>query len=282
MTRDFEKWFNCFKTSIANFDYYIDFASVYQNVNEIKIELHILNSLLGSKDIENEFESLVKKYPDVLKCIPILIAKREKEIPVKEQDKFYLYRFDHQNLSIDDYKLFMRKTGLFDLISNHLVGSLVDYVLGVEAGLNSNGRKNRGGHLMENLVEQYIKQLNVKYYKEMYLEDVEKKFGLNLKSISNNGNTRKRFDFVIETKNCIYAIETNFYETQGSKLNETARSYKTIALESKQISNFKFVWITDGKGWKSAKKNLQETFDILDNLYNIDDLNNGILRKIIK
>ena len=51
---------------------------------------------------------------------------------------------------------FMRKTGLFDLMENHIVNNLVDYVTGIETGLDSNGRKNRGGHLMENLVEGFL------------------------------------------------------------------------------------------------------------------------------
>ena len=277
MKKKFEEWIDDFKSSIATYDYYIDFSEVYKNTDKVKIELNILNSLLGSKNIENDFDLLIKKYPEVIKCLPILIAKREMEIPVRDVDKFYVYRFSHQNLSISDYKVFMRKTGLFDLISNHLVGSLVDYVLGVEVGLNSNGRKNRGGHLMENLVEKYIMQTKVEYYKEMYLSEVEAKFNLDLKTLSNNGNTKKRFDFVVRTSNMVYAIETNFYEGQGSKLNETARSYKTLALEARDIPGFTFVWITDGKGWKSAQRNLQETFDVLDTIYNLNDLEKGEL-----
>ena len=282
MKKDFEKWLSNFKPSIATFEYYIDFNEVYRNTDSIKIELNILNSLLGSKNIENDFDSLLNKYPEVLKCLPILIAKREREIPVREEETFYLYSFSHKSLSTEDYKTFMRKTGLFDLISNHLVGSLVDYVLGVEVGLNSNGRKNRGGHLMENIVESFIKKTGLPYYKEMYLSDVEKEFNLNLSSLSNNGNTKKRFDFVVKSKDIIYAIETNFYETQGSKLNETARSYKTLAIESKNIENFKFVWITDGKGWKSASKNLKETFDVLEDIYNLSELENGVLNELFK
>lgn len=157
----------------------------------------------------------------------------------------------------------------------------MDYVLGVETGLNSNARKNRGGHLMEDLVERYIVQAgfirDTTYFKEMCLSEIEDKFHLDLSAISNQGKTEKRFDFVLVKDNIIYAIECNFYSSGGSKLNETARSYKSIALESQNIENFKFVWFTDGKGWESARNNLEETFEVLDTLYSIHDLENGIL-----
>lgn len=280
--RDFNKWLETFRESIANYEYYVDFNTVYKNVDKIKIELNILNSLIGSKIIENDFENIVNKYPETLKCIPILIAKRESEIYCVDENGPYNYDFKNQNYSIEQYKYFMRETGLFNLLQNRLISNLLDYVTGVEAGLNSNGRKNRGGHLMEDLVESYIKKAGFikdeSYFKEMYLAEVEDKTGLNLSSLSNNGETAKRFDFVIITSNCTYAIECNFYASSGSKLNETARSYKTLALESKDINKFKFVWFTDGIGWKDAKKNLKETFDILDTLYNIEELESGIIK----
>lgn len=123
----------------------------------------------------------------------------------------------------------------------------------------------------------FVKGVN--YFKEMYLSDVEAKIGLDLSALSNAGNTAKRFDYVIITPNCTYACECNFYASGGSKLNETARSYKTLALESKDIPNFKFVWITDGLGWVDARHNLEETFDVLDTIYNIKELEDGILEK---
>lgn len=179
----------------------------------------------------------------------------------------------------------MRKTGLFNMIANHLVNSLVDYALGVETGLDSNGRKNRGGHQMENLVESYLKEAgfikDISYFKEMYLSDVEKKWNIDLSALSNKGRTRKRFDFIVKTDNNIYAIETNFYGgSGGSKLNETARSYKLLAQESADMDGFTFVWITDGSGWKHAKGNLRETFESLDTIYNIDDMEHGVLKKL--
>ena len=285
--RNFEEWLDTMIDSIANFEYYIDFETIYKHAERYKMELNILNSLIGSKNIEKEFESIIDKYPEVLKTIPILLAIRNYEIPILDENQIrFKYNFKNMNYTKEEYSKFMRKTGLFDLLENHLVSNIYDYVLGVECGLNSNARKNRGGTLMEKLVQKYIEKAGYikekNYFSEMYLEDIEEKWKIDLSSISADSSSTKRFDFVVKTKECIYAIETNFYAVGGSKLNEVARSYKMIALESKEINKFKFIWITDGEGWKSAKRNLKETFDVLENIYNITDMKNGIMNKIFK
>lgn len=282
MKRNFVEWLGTFKDNISDYKYYINFDKVYKNVEENKVEFNMLNSLLGSKNIEEDFINLVTKYPEVLKCIPILLAVRNMEIPAMDEEGAFIYNFKKMNQSLEQYIVFMNKTGLFDLLANRGVTNIIDFVLGVETGLDSNGRKNRGGHLMEDLIEGYLKSEGVEYYKEMYLKDVEEKWGVNLSSLSNNGKSAKRFDFVVKTNNMIYGIETNFYTSGGSKLNETARSYKMIAEECKNIQGFKFVWFTDGKGWTSAKKNLEATFDVLDSMYNINDVENGVMNKLFK
>ena len=284
--RDFDKWLAAFRPSIADYKYYVDFDKVFANVEAIKIPLNILNSLIGTKNIEKEFEAILKQYPETLKCIPILLAKRELEIMAMDDEGQFNFKFNRMNYTVSDYTKFMRKTGLFDLMENHIVNNLVDYVTGVETGLDSNGRKNRGGHLMEDLVESYLKKAGLikgqTYFKEMYIHEIESKWGIDLSSISNNGGAEKRFDFVVKGKDTVYGIETNFYTSSGSKLNETARSYKTLAIETRDLDNFRFVWITDGKGWLSAKNNLKETFDVLPDLYNLADLDNGIISDILK
>ena len=283
MKRNFNEWLGEFRESIADYGYYIDFPKIHKNVDAIKVELNILNALVGSQNIEQEFDNLIAKYPETLKCIPILLAVRSNEIYAIDEDSEYNYNFSKMNYSAEQYKVFMRKTGLFDLIANHIISNLVDYATGVETGLDSNGRKNRGGHLMENLVEGYIQKAGYikgkDYFKEMNLSEIESKWDIDLSAISNQGKAEKRFDFVIKTDSNIYGIETNFYGSGGSKLNETARSYKTLALEAKAIDGFKFAWFTDGKGWNSAKNNLEETFDVLDDVYNINDLESGVIRR---
>ena len=282
MKRDFNSWLGTMKDSIASWTYYTNFQKVYENVNKIKVELNILNSLIGSKNIEQEFKDIVKKYPNVLVVVPILLAKREKEIKENDAKENYVFNFIKMNYTVDQYVLFMRNSGIFDLLQNHIINNLVDYVLGVEVGMDTNGRKNRTGDVMEDLVESYLIKAglikNKTYFKEMYKSDIEKKFGLDLSAISNDGKTEKRFDFVfIGAFGQIFACECNFYGSSGSKLNETARSYKNLAIESKNIKGFNFVWFTDGIGWNTAKHNLEETFDVLDNLFNINDLDNSCL-----
>jgi len=281
MKRDFNEWLSKFKTSISDYTYYVDFQKIYRNVDNVKVELNILNSLIGSKNIEEEFRNIILKYPETLECIPLLLAVRSNEIFVKDEINEYLFKFDKMVYSMDDYVKFMDQSGLFDLLQNHIINNLYDYALGVEVGLDSNGRKSRGGHLMENLVEDYIVKAGFKknetYFKEMYLSDIEQKWNLDLSAMSGNNVSTKRFDFVIKTEKQVYVIEANFYSTQGSKLNETARSYKMLAEEAKKVDGVTFIWFTDGAGWLRSKKNLEETFNELDTVYSINDLENGVL-----
>lgn len=285
MKRNFDEWINNFKSSISNYSYYADFKKIYKNVDNVKVELNILNSLIGSKTIEEDFKNIMLKYPETLECIPLLLAVRSTEIFVKDEINEYLFDFKKMVYSMDDYVRFMQESGLFDLLQNHIINNLYDYVLGIEVGLDSNGRKNRGGHLMEDLVEKYIKESgfvkDVNYFKEMYLNDIEKRWNIDLSSLSGNNVSTKRFDFVIKTPKQIYLIETNFYASSGSKLNETARSYEMLAKKAKEIDGITFIWITDGLGWHDAKNNLKETFNELETMYNINDLENGTLKQVL-
>lgn len=284
--RNFDEWLSTMTDSIADWTYYVDFPKVYKNVNEIKIPLNIMNSLLGSKNIRSEFLELLDKYPEILKAIPIIVAKRLNDtILVKDVEKDFHFKFKKPNYSPEEYADFMEKSGVFDLLSNHLVANLFDYVTGVEVGMDTNGRKNRTGHTMENIVQSYLEQegfvMGVNLFKEIYQNEVEQLFNVDLSAITNEGNTSKRFDFVIKRDSTVYLIETNFYSGGGSKLNETARSYKMITEEAKTIPNVEFIWFTDGQGWFQAKKNLRETFEVLPYLYNINDLKNGILKELL-
>lgn len=223
--RDFNEWLSGFRPSIADYGFYINFDKVYRNVDNIKVELNILNSLIGSHNIEEEFRCILSKYPEVLQCIPILLAVRASEIYCQDDHGGILFNFNHKKLSLsteddlDKYVYFMKETGLFDLLRKHIINNLVDYVMGVETGLDSNGRKNRGGHLMEDLVEKFIIKAGfikgINYFKEMYIHEITEKWVIDLFAISNQGTTEKRFDFVVKTDNMVYVVETNFYSGGG-------------------------------------------------------------------
>ena len=284
MKRNFSEWLSKFKSSISNYGYYVDFEKIYESADKYKVELNILNSLIGSKTIEKDFKNIIIKYPETLEVIPMLLAVRSNEIYIKDVTNEFLFKFNKMVYSIDDYVNFMRESGLFDLLQNHIINNLYDYLLGVEVGLDSNGRKNRGGHLMEDLVESYIVKAGYikdkNYFKEMYTSQIEEKFDVDLSILKGEVKATKRWDFVIKTNNQIYVVETNFYATQGSKLNETARSYELISNKIKQIDGLTFIWVTDGTGWNHAKLPLNETFNELDTLYNINDLDNGVIERL--
>lgn len=286
MKRKFNEWFSQFTDSIASWKFYTDFDRVYLNMLDRKDSLNLLNGLIGAKNIEKEFKRIATKYPEVLSVIPILIAKRTKQIIINSAEKKYSFDFNNPNYTIDEYATFMKETGLFDLLQNRLVGSLYDYAMGVEVGMDTNGRKTRMGDTMKDLVEEFLKKQGLKkgetYFKEMYLSNIEKKWDRDLSAISNTGKTEMRFNFVVKKNNVIYAIETNFYSGQGSKLNEMARTYKTLALETKGIKDLVFVWLTDGQGWKSARHSLEEVFDSMEHIYCIKELEDGLLSKLLK
>ena len=290
--RSFDAWIAQFKTTIYDFDYYVDFAKVYEHVDEIEDELNLLNGLVGKPNPEKKFRELMKSYPQIRKALPILIAYRSKELEIIHHGKSLMYNFGRNPNTVDEYVLLMRETGLFDMFSNHIIGDVRDYVCGVEVGMDTNARKNRGGTSMENLVCEAIEAAGFKlgtitpnasgvYASQVKLSRLAATFpNLDLDPIAGGDNAEKKLDFVVKTARCLYGIEVNFYTGGGSKLNETARSYKEIALASKGIDGFKFVWFTDGKGWNKAKANLKETFMVLDDLYNINDIENGIMRKV--
>lgn len=286
MKRPFDDIMQNLRKTVADYSYYTDFDKVYKNADKFKVELNILNSLIGEKDIENKFKDLVELYPNVLKIIPMLLAKRGYKVEVFK-DKNITFDFLETNLDINMYSEFMKESGLFSLLKESKIKSLNDYLIGIEVGLDSNARKNRTGTAMENIVESYIKKIsNVEYHKEMKKKAISESYNIDInKLIIGEDKVReaeKRFDFVVKTKDNLYLIETNFYSGGGSKLNETARSFKSLAKDINDLEHVHFVWITDGIGWVSAKNNLRETYDIMDHLYTLKDLENGILKDIFK
>ena len=202
-------------------------------------------------------KSLIKEY-----LVDILIAVRDdgKKKVIDSLGECVLLK--QLFTSPDRVVEYLNETGLAELFRSNRIKDLVDYVFGIETGLDSNARKNRSGHIMEDTVQAILEETGITYRKEVYSSDYPA-----LAEVL--GEDEKRFDFVVETPNKVYLIEVNFYSGGGSKLNEVARAYSDIAPKINSVDGFEFVWITDGIGWKSAKNKLQEAFYIIPSVYNL-------------
>ena len=232
-----------------------------------------------------------------MKSIPILLATHETKFDIVNvptmtildniknrnfniiDEQYICYDFIQLNHPIEDYAEFLKKSGLLELLKDKKIKSLVDYAIGIEVGMDTNARKSRSGKIMETIVEEYIKLLDIEYNCQMKSANIDKKYGTNLCSI---GKATKKFDFVYKSKTDgkIIVMEVNYYGKQGSKPNETAKSYIELNSKIKAIDNVKFVWITDGRGWLPSKTNLEDAYDEIEYLYTLDDLEKGILEKI--
>lgn len=280
MKRSFDEIMNSLKTTISDYRFYTDFDKVEKRIEDYRSQLMELNSLIGSTQIQIDFQKLVESNPDVLKVIPILLAKRDMFINILDVNE-KVFHFDYLNLTIDEYVKFMEETGIFYVLQSKKITSLIDYVIGIEVGLDSNARKNRSGTQFANLVEKYIleSKYKTKYMKEVSTKTIKSKFGIDLNFNFKDSRTEKVFDFVIESANYLYLVEVNFYSGGGSKLNETARSYRMLNSELSNVKKVKFVWITDGIGWRTVRGGIRDAYNEIEHLYTIEDLENGLFDK---
>lgn len=269
MKVDFEKFFAQLKETNATFAFYTDFKTVIKNTSKIEMQLNQLNYLLGKKDLKTAVEELYSENKKCFEVLDILIAVRRKDkkkVMIDDSGKAYLIH-DFFNSPDNIYK-FLVETGLAEIFINKNIKNLVDYVFGVEVGLDSNGRKGRSGKIMaENVKEEFSKN-GIPFRSEVKSTE--------FKEIESLGKDLKRFDFVIKTKKKTYLIETNFYNTQGSKPNEVARAYTDIAPKINQYKEYEFVWITDGQGWNPSKSKLQEAYSLIPSVYNLTTLEDFI------
>lgn len=266
---EFKEFLSQLKETNQTLDFFCDFDKISQNIKNIEISLNMLNYLIGKSDLKEAVEDIWQRDKSAFDVMDILIAVRDngKKKVINSLGNCVLLK--SLFTSVDGVVEFLNNTGLADLLKNNRIKDLVDYVFGIETGLDSNARKNRSGHIMEDTVENIWKANNVSYKKEIYSRDYPT-------LVTALGDDEKRFDFVIETTEKTYLIEVNFYSGGGSKLNEVARSYSDIAPKINAVPGFEFVWITDGIGWKSAKNKLQEAFNIIPSIYNLTTINNFI------
>ena len=265
-----EKEFNVFMSQLietnATLDFYCDFNKIRKNVAEIEISLNMLNYLLGQQDLRKAVQELWNRDKKVFEVLQILIAVRNRDKKTVITPDAKIVPLSSYLTSVDGIMEYLEGTGLAKVFCDKNVKNLVDYVFGVEAGLDTNARKNRSGDVMENLVESILKRKNVTYRKEVY----SREFPAIAKAL---GNDEKRFDFVIYGNEKTYLMEVNFYSGGGSKLNEVARSYSDIAPKINAVDGFEFVWITDGQGWNSARNKLQEAYNIIPSILNLTTIN---------
>ena len=279
------------KPSLLVWSYFVNWDKVFGNVKDVEVNLNILNYLIGKNDFEKELEYLLKNHPTVASTIPLLVVRdgsntKNFSILVDYSKKKFVYEeynFGISSATESDIKkiiTFVDKSGLKRLFTEKKIKNVVDYVIGVEAGLDSNGRKNRSGHAMEDVAEFFIadvcKKHDFKYLKEANAAEIMSSFGINVPV----DKSSRRYDFVIKTPRDLYLIETNYYGGGGSKLKATAGEYKHLNNTIKNTP-YKFVWITDGLGWRTTHLPLLETFNNNDYLLSLAMLENGVLERIV-
>ena len=265
----FEVFMSQLQETNQTLDFFCDFGKIERNITDIRLSLFMLNSLIGTKDLRKSVEVIWNRDKRAFSVMNILIAVRSEGKKKVLDSLNNCVVLDTFFSNIDGVMEFLYKTGLADIFQNQKIQNLVDYVFGIEVGLDTNARKNRSGHIMENKIRELFEQNKLRYRSEVY----SKEWPIIAQAL---GSDEKRFDFVIETPKKNYLIEVNFYSGGGSKLNEVARSYSDIAPKINAISGFEFVWITDGIGWKSAKNKLQEAYNIIPKVYNLTNINEFI------
>ena len=268
-TTEFSTFMSQLKDTNQTLDFFCDFDKIHNNVENIKLSLCMLNSLIGTADLRSAVETIWRRDKSAFNVMDILIAVRSEGKKKVLNSLGECVILDSLFDSVDGVIEFLEDTGLAEVLQSQKITNLVDYVFGVETGLDSNARKNRSGHVMENVVAEIFDNNDIDYRTEVYSSEwTEMTQAL--------GDDEKRFDFVIETPQKIYLIEVNFYSGGGSKLNEVARAYSDIAPKINAVEGFEFVWITDGIGWNSAKNKLQEAFNIIPSIYNLTSISDFI------
>jgi type II restriction enzyme len=273
------------KATVSGWDYFVNWAKVFGNVADLEIDLNTLNYLIGKENIEKEFVRLLEKHPSIARVIPILIACRQAQFDILDRNdgeaiyKHYDFR-PTANMPISKVVEFAKDSGFLEKIKDKKIKSIVDYVIGIEVGLDSNGRKNRGGTSMERLVESHVAQACNKcggnYISQATSSEIRSKFDIEVKV----DKTNRRIDFAIKRGKRLFLIETNFYTGSGSKLKSTAGEYKNLS-DFFKSDGHKFIWITDGAGWRSTQRPLRETFEHIDNLLNLEMVSKGLLEDIL-
>ena len=266
---EFKLFMSQLKETNQTLDFFCDFDKIANNVEGIKLSLCILNSMIGAADLRKAAETIWNRDKSAFSVMDILIAVRTKDKKKFIDSLGRCQPITQMFASVDSVMEFLEGTGLAEVFKERKVKDLVDYVFGIETGLDTNARKNRSGHIMEGTVGKILSEAGIAHRQEVYSREWPEITAV-------LGDDEKRFDFVVETPSKVYLMEVNFYSGGGSKLNEVARSYSDIAPKINSVAGFEFIWITDGIGWKSAKNKLQEAFNIIPGVYNLTSIQDFI------
>lgn len=284
MQKDFNNLITTFKSSIKTWDYFVNWKKVFSNGSNLEITLNKLNYLLGKENLKEEFKKLYNLNPDIVKALPVLLAVRENKLEVFDKviKNSEFFDFSGTEKNPEKYYEFLEKSGLTRLFQKDGVKNLVDYVMGVEVGLDSNGRKNRGGSLMEEIVESFIRDLcnrnGFEYLSQARATAIKSKWGVDVKV----DKSERSFDFAVfnPKDKKVKLFEVNFYNGGGSKLKAVCGEFKSLYTELKE-QNIDFIWITDGLGWFTTKRPLEETYNHNEYVFNLNMLETGILDKLV-
>ena len=268
MNKNFNLFMSQLQETNQTLDFFCDFDKISANVAEVEMSLNTLNYLIGKDDLAKSVAEIWQRDSKVFEVLGILIAVRDegKKPVVDSHGKVVLLKsyFESSQKVVE----FLVGTGLAEIFHSRRINNLVDYVFGIETGLDTNARKNRSGHIMENTVAMILRSNGISFRQEVNSSEFPQ--------LSVLGTDEKRFDFYVETSAKKYLIEVNFYSGGGSKLNEVARAYTELAPKVNSVKGFEFVWITDGIGWKSARNKLEEAYNTIPSVYNLTNIQSFI------
>lgn len=272
-------------------EYYVNWEKVERETRKFELELNTLNYLIGKEDIYSEALELFTNQPELIKAIPSLIASRDTSLDILNIDENDDMSFEQLNfLVIDenciaDYVDFINQAGLLDFLQNKAKRSLVDYVYGVEAGLDSNARKNRSGTTMEGILERTVSKISqekgLEWKPQATASFIKSQWDIEVPV----DKSKRRFDAAVYSRalNKVWLMETNYYGGGGSKLKAVAGEFTELSQFLKTSKdNVEFVWVTDGQGWKSARLPLAAAFGHIDNVFNLTMLKEGFLSDLFE
>lgn len=264
MNKNFDLFMSQLQETNQTLDFFCDFAKISENVSEVEMSLNTMNYFIGKDDLSHAIQEIWQRDSKAFEVLSILIAVRDegkKPVVDSNGNVVLLKSYFESPIKVVEY---LTETGLANLFQSRRIKNLVDYVFGIETGLDTNARKNRSGHIMENTVAKIFKEYGITFQQEVYSSVFPE--------LSVLGTDEKRFDFFIETSSKRYLMEVNFYSGGGSKLNEVARAYTDLAPKVNSVNGFEFVWITDGIGWKSARNKLEEAYNTIPSVYNLTNI----------